>query len=466
MTDARPRHGPRAAAGDSRAAAARSRRAADLRRLFAAALAAVQPGACLARTLTREGDRLHLGEQRLTLGDFSRVLVLGAGKATQGLGQALAALLGEQAGTGLLVVPDGLAAPCPPYTVLPAGHPLPDARGRQAAARLLTRAAAADARTLLFGLFSGGASALLPAPAPGITLTDKEQLTRLLLASGAPIGELNTVRKHLSRLKGGLLARRAAPATVVGLLLSDVVGDALDVIASGPLAPDPSTFTEAVAVLQRRGVWPAAAPAVRRRLLRGCRGELPETPKPGDPAFSRVLLRIVGDNRQALQAAAALAPDLGYAPRLLPTPLAGEARDAGVRLARLALATQAQLGPDDGPILLLTGGETTVTVRGPGRGGRNQELALAAARQLAGSTGIALLAAGTDGIDGPTDAAGGLVDGATTARLLGQGLDPARGLAENDSTTALDAAGATVRTGPTGTNVMDIVLVAVAGAAG
>jgi hydroxypyruvate reductase len=292
----------------------------------------------------------------------------------------------------------------------------------------------------------------MPAPAPPITLEEKQEVTRLLLGAGATIGELNAVRKHLSLLKGGQLARAAAPAPVLTLLLSDVIGDPLDVIASGPTAPDPTTFGEALDVLTRRGVVEGVASSVRRRLLAGARGEIPETPKPGDPLFAGVTHVVVGNNRLVVAAAASTAESLGYRSRIATAALEGEARETALELV-------AQARPWPPPACLIAGGETTVTVRGPGRGGRCQEFALAAALAFRPDDELTVLAAGTDGTDGPTDAAGAVVDAQTIENGRALGLDPRRALADNDANTFLRASGDLIVTGPTHTNLLDLYIV-------
>jgi glycerate 2-kinase len=311
------------------------------------------------------------------------------------------------------------------------------------------RAAGAD--DLVLFLVSGGGSALTPAPAPPVTLAEKQETTRLLLGAGATINELNAVRKHLSLLKGGQLARAAAPAPVVSLILSDVVGDPLDVIASGPTAPDRSTFAEALAVLERKGVAARAPAAVRERLGAGAAGRLQETPKPGDRLFERVRNLVIGNNALVVDAAAAEARRLGYRAELLTRSLQGEARD----VARDLVARARALPPRT---CLIAGGETTVTVRGGGRGGRCQEFALAAALELRRNDGLVVLAAGTDGTDGPTDAAGATADAGTVARGERGGRAARAALDDNDAFTFLSAAGDLVVSGPTNTNLLDVYL--------
>jgi len=380
------------------------------------------------------------------------ILVVGCGKASAAMAAALEEVAGDRIVDGLVVVKDGYAVPTRRIRIVEAGHPVPDARGEAAAQAILARLREAREGDLILVLVSGGGSALMPAPAPPVSLEEKRTVTRLLLAGGATINELNAVRKHLSLVKGGQLARAAAPAPVVTLVLSDVIGDPLDVIASGPTAPDSSTFAEAITVLRRCSVWEAAPPAARARLEAGARGEIEETPKPGDPIFSRVSHHVIGNNALVTDAAAARAAALGYRATLLTRALEGEAREVAGDLVARGRA----LSP---PACAVAGGETTVTVRGPGRGGRCQELALAAALALDGVPEVVLLAGGTDGTDGPTDAAGALVDGATAARIRAAGIDPRAALAANDAYTALSASGDLLVSGPTCSNLLDLYLV-------
>ena len=295
-------------------------------------------------------------------------------------------------------------------------------------------------------------------------MDDLQRLTEALLRSGAPIQALNAVRKHLSQLKGGQLARLAYPATVIAVILSDVVGSPLDVIASGPTVPDPTTFADVRALLERYGLWADAPAAVRRHIERGLAGEAPETPKAGDPVLARVQNVVVADNARAAEAAVQQAQARGFHALLLSTYIEGEAREVAKVLVALGREVAEKGRPVPAPACLVLGGETTVTVRGAGRGGRNQELALAAALALEGDPHIALASLATDGTDGPTDAAGGLVDGQTLARGRALGLDAAAALAQNDAYTYLQAVGDLLVTGPTRTNVNDVMCVFVWGA--
>jgi len=380
---------------------------------------------------------------------YARVVVLGCGKASGAMARAAEDVLGDRIAEGFVVVKDGYTAPLRRIRLAEAGHPVPDARGLAASGRLLDLAASARADDLVLFLVSGGGSALTPAPAPPVTLEEKQQITRLLLAAGAAIGELNAVRKHLSRFKGGLLARAAWPATVVTLALSDVIGDPLDVIASGPTAPDPTTFATALDVLERRGAKTRAAASVRERLEAGARGEVEETPKPGDRIFDRVTNLVVGNNALITDAAVATAQRLGYQTRFLSRAVQGETREVARELVARARRLEA-------PACLVAGGETTVTVTGPGTGGRCQEFALAAALALGPGEDVTVLAAGTDGTDGPTDAAGAIVDSGSVERGRTAGVDPVRALADNDAYRFLRASGDLLVSGPTNTNLLDL----------
>jgi len=427
-----------------------ARRAAEA--IWRAALAAGDVEPLVRRHLRLDGARLLAGGLDLDLRGVRRVLVLGAGKAGASMARAVEGIVGARVSEGFVVVKDGYRLPAARVEIAEAGHPVPDARGLAASSRLLALAGSLTADDLVIFVVSGGGSALTPAPAPPVTLEEKQAVTRLLLAAGATINELNAVRKHCSRFKGGLLARAAWPATMVTLALSDVIGDPLDVIASGPTAPDPSTYAEALAVLERRGVLTAAPRAIVERLRAGAAGGLPETPKPGDRAFERVTNVIVGNNALVVEAAAAEAERQGYRAHVLTRSLQGEAREVARELVARARALP-------GPACLIAAGETTVTVRGRGRGGRCQEFALAAALELREGEATVALAAGTDGTDGPTDAAGGVVDAGTVGRGRAVGRDARRDLADNDAGAFLGATGEAVDTGPTHTNLLDLYLI-------
>ena len=390
-----------------------------------------------------------------------RVLVVGAGKASGAMAAAAEEVLGDRIVDGVVAVKDGHLAPTRRVRLLESGHPVPDERGAAAARAIHDLARTARPDDLLLVLISGGGSALTPAPAPPITLEEKQALTRLLLRAGATINQLNAVRKHCSILKGGQLARAAGGATVHALLLSDVIGDPLDVIASGPTAPDESTYADALGILERSGIADQVAPSIRQRLEDGRRGAIPETPKPGDPLFARVTNTVIGNNHLVVAAAVDRARALGFTPHLLTRTLEGEAREVGARFASMARDIRAGTGPLHPPCCLVAGGETTVTVKGQGSGGRCQELVLAAAIEMAGLPDVVVLAAGTDGSDGPTTAAGALADGESAARARALGLDLAARLADNDANPALAALGDLIVTGPSNTNLLDLYLVLV-----
>jgi len=390
-----------------------------------------------------------------------RVLVVGAGKASGAMAAAVEEAWSDGIADGVVAVKDGYTVPTRRIRLREAGHPVPDERGAAAARAIHALARSAVAEDLVLALVSGGGSALTPAPVPPITLGDKQAMTRLLLAAGATINQLNAIRKHVSLLKGGQLARAASPARVEALLLSDVVGDALDVIASGPTTPDVSTFAEALDILDRFGLRERAPQSIVLRLEQGAHGELPETPKPGDPLFARVRNSVIGNNALVVDAAAARARELGFTPHVLTRALEGEARDMAGRFVEMARAIHAGRGPVAAPACVIAGGETTVTIKGRGKGGRCQEFALTAALAMDGLSDVVVLAAGTDGSDGPTEAAGAIVDRESVARARARGFDPEAGLAENDSNTVLGGAGDLVVTGPTNTNLLDLYMVLV-----
>jgi hydroxypyruvate reductase len=384
-------------------------------------------------------------------------VLVAAGKAASAMARAAEGVLGDALSEALAVDTSDRVTLDRTRRIL-AGHPVPDESGQRAADEVEALVRGLGRQDLLLLLLSGGASALLPAPSEGLTLADKAQTASLLMRAGATIHELNTVRKHLSRLKGGGLARAAAPARVACLALSDVVGDDPSTIASGPASPDPTTYAAALDVLQRRGVADAVPPTVRRHLEAGARGARAETPKPGDPLFRRVSYTVVGSNRLSLAAAATEARRQGLRPLILTTRLEGEAREAARVLVAVLRECVEEGRPVRPPACLLAGGETTVTVTGKGFGGRNQELVVAAAEGLAAFPAPAVVASlATDGIDGHSDAAGGVADGRTLARAEALGLAAPRVfLAENDSRSFLGPLGDLIVTGPTGTNVMDL----------
>ena len=428
----------------------------DALAIFRAALKAADPVLAVRRFLRREGSLLIAGAKRYPLQRFERIFVLGAGKASASMAGAVETVLGARIAGGLVVTKYDHGLALKRVRLVESAHPVPDEAGVEAARLLGEMADRANAQDLVVMLISGGASALTPYPVPPITLAEKQETTKLLLACGANIHEINTVRKHLSGIKGGQLARRAAPATLITLMLSDVIGDPMDVIGSGPTVPDPSTFAAAVAILSKYGLTRRVPATVLARLEQGIAGQVDETPKPGDAAFRRAQNLIVGSNRLAVDAAAAKARQLGYRPLVLSTFVEGETREIARMHAAIAREVLAASRPVRAPACLISGGETTVTIRGQGLGGRNQEFVLAAAIDLAGVEGVTVLSAGTDGTDGPTDAAGAIADSATVVRGHVRKLSPNAMLADNDSYRFFDALGDLIRTGPTRTNVNDV----------
>lgn len=434
---------------------------AELEDLAHAVLLVLRPEDLVGQALLRQGEVLLVAGQEYDLSRFRRIFLLGMGKAAVAMARGVLSVLGRRVEGGCLVTIPGCQGVVEGVEVMVGGHPLPTEESLRASQRIVEIAAGASAEDLIVVLISGGASALFEIPAPGISLEQLVGVNRLLLGSGAPITAMNVVRKHLSSVKGGQFARTISPAKVLSLILSDVPGDDLATVGSGPTAPDPTTFKDAAEVLRRYRLWEQVSPAVRTRIEAGIRGEVPDTLKPGDPLFDRVQNLIVGSGRTAAEAAAEAARERGFTPLVLTTTLQGEAREVGKFFAALARELVWFGRPVPPPALLVAAGETTVTVRGKGQGGRNQELALSFALHIEGVPGVALLALATDGRDGPTDAAGAIVDGGTAARIRAAGLDPEEALAQNDSYTALSAAGDLLMTGPTGTNVADLVILVV-----
>ncbi len=431
----------------------------DAPRIWSAALRAVDPETAVRRFVKRKGSRLAIGGRTADLKSLDRVWVLGAGKAAAPMGRAVEGILGKYVAGGLLVTKYGHAMPLETLEVVEAGHPLPDRQGLLAGERI-ARIAREEIgpRDLVICLLSGGGSALLVSPAEGITLDDKLACTAELLKAGATIRELNAVRKHLSNLKGGGLARLLARTRTVSLILSDVVGDALDTIASGPLVPDPTTYRDCLEILERLRVKDQVPRAVIRRFELGLAGELPETPKKGDPVFRLKDSVIIGSNTQACTAAAACARRLGYHTTILTTRLEGDTAEAASFHTAILREIVDHERPLRRPACILSGGETTVKVLGSGKGGRNQEFVMRCVAALAQMPAPCLAASlGTDGTDGPTDAAGAIADNSTLSRSVRFGarfLDES--LRNNDSYGFFEKLGDLIVTGPTRTNVMDL----------
>jgi hydroxypyruvate reductase len=438
----------------------------DAESIFKAALAAVEPAAAVANAVQRSGDVVKILQGKraiktLNLKKFNRIFLVGAGKATAPMAKAMEKILGAKVADGVISVKTGHGLKLKKTKVMEASHPMPDEAGVEAAQAIKNLLESAGKDDLVFSLISGGGSALLPLPSEGLKLKEKQAATKLLLDCGATIHEMNTVRKHLSQVKGGQLARAAAPATVINLMLSDVVGDDMDTIASGPLVPDHTTFDDMAFILAKYQLMKKAPKAVRTHMQKGLTGEIPETPKEGDPIFSKVTNLIVGANILALKAAAAEAKDRGYKPLILSSQVQGETREVALAHTAMAKEILASAHPVKRPACLISGGETTVTIKGDGMGGRNQEFALASALDIDGLNDVLILSAGTDGTDGPTDAAGAAVDGTTVSRAGEQGLSPLQHLDENNAYPFFEALNDLIKTGPTRTNVMDVRLVLV-----
>ncbi|HTX53007.1 MAG TPA: glycerate kinase [Candidatus Baltobacteraceae bacterium] len=429
--------------------------------IFDAAVRAVDPAEAIHRHVCREGARLSIGAESVDLDKVRQVVVVGLGKAGASMAGAIEEILGERISRGLVVTKYGHVQPTKTIRLHEAGHPVPDAAGLAGAQALLDQVTGLRPDDLVLVLISGGGSALTPAPVAGITLAEKQALTKALLACGADIREMNTLRKHISRIKGGQLARAAAPARVFTLILSDIVGDPLDAIASGPTVPDPTTYADALRILDKYRVRGEIPASIRTHLEAGAAGQHAETPKPEDPLFGRVKSLMVASNIQALEAAESEARRLGLQAMILSSFIEGETKEIARMHAALAMEVRASGHPMSAPVCLITGGETTVTLKGKGKGGRNQEFALAAGLDIAGMPDVVIFSAGTDGTDGPTDAAGAVVDGSTAERARALGLNPRAALDGNDAYPFFEKLGDLVITGPTRTNVMDVRLVLV-----
>jgi hydroxypyruvate reductase len=431
--------------------------------IFLKGLEAVAPDTAVRRFCRRDDNRLTIGNQSFQLNAYRNIFVVGAGKATAPMAATLEELLEDALTGGVITVKYGHTVTLSKIQTVEAGHPVPDANGELGSEKILDMANAAGERDLLICLISGGGSALLPKAAPGVSLADKQETTRILLACGATIHEINMLRKHLSMIKGGRLAIAAAPATVVSMILSDVVGDDLDAIASGPTVPDKSTFVDCLHIIEKYAISDQLPKSVRDHLIKGSNGRVPETPKPSDPVFEKTSNVVIGSNIEALLAAEKEAVRRGYTAMVLSSMIEGETCDVArvhAAIAREMMATGHPLKP---PACILSGGETTVTLKGSGLGGRNQQFALCAVADMAGTRPAVILSGGTDGNDGPTDAAGAIVDNTTLERAAASRVSVAEHLANNDSYHFFKALGDLLITGPTNTNVMDLRILLIPG---
>jgi glycerate 2-kinase len=435
---------------------------AHAREIFLAGLTAADPLDAVKKSVRLRNDHLQLANRSYALSRIRNILITGCGKAAARMALAIEDLLGDRVAGGVVVVKYGHGLPLQRIKVVEAGHPIPDEAGLDGARQIVELVRAAGENDLVLFLISGGGSALFPGPADGLTLADKQRTTQMLLQSGATIQEINAVRKHISKLKGGRFAKLVTPAHLVSLILSDVVGDSLEAIASGPTVGDATTYSDCLAIIQRYELREKIPHSVVNLLQRGARGAVDETPKPSDAVFQKVQNVVIGSNQTALKAAKLQAEILGYHTQILSSSIEGESRT--VARSHTALVKEIALTdkPVRRPACVISGGETTVIVRGDGLGGRNQEFALAAAIQIDGLDGAVVLSAGTDGTDGVTDAAGGIVDGSTIQRGRAKGLDATAFLTRNDSNRFLKATDDLLITGPTFTNVMDLQVMLVA----
>jgi hydroxypyruvate reductase len=433
----------------------------DAEFIFRAGIKSVDPAAAVKRFFSLQNSKLKIADQTYDLSDFTRIYVIGAGKASAAMAQPVEEHLGDLITEGIVQVKYGHSVPLKRIQVLQAGHPVPDENGLSGSQAVLELVKNANKDDLILFMISGGGSALLPSPASGLALDDKQKTTKILLESGATIHEMNAVRKHISGIKGGRLAREAFPATLISLILSDVVGDNLESIASGPTVPDTSTFDDCIQILEKYNLREKIPSAVLLLLERGVRGEVEETPKKNDSAFQNTQNVIIGSNIIAARAAEQEAKKLDYNAFILSTSIEGETKEAAELHAALARKILETGNPVERPACIISGGETTVKVRGKGLGGRNQEFVLEAALQIDGLENVVVLSCGTDGTDGPTDAAGAIADGLTVQKAKDLGIDPESYLRENDSYHFFRSLDDLIVTGPTFTNVMDLRLVMV-----
>jgi len=429
--------------------------------IFLRAVSAVDPSKRLREIITVEEDTLRVktderSEELFHLRAFKNIYLIGTGKASAPMAQTMEDLLADRISSGVITTKGGHRLPLKRIELIEAGHPIPDRNGLEGAHRIRSLLKNSGPEDLVLVVLSGGGSALLPLPVEGITLEEKQEATQLLLDCGADIKEMNTVRKHISQIKGGWLARWAYPSTVLAFILSDVVGDPLDVIGSGPTVPDSSTFEDAWGILRKYNLVREVAPSIQKHLQLGREGRAQETPKPGESAFERVHNFLIGSNILALRAAQQEASSCGFHTFILSSSIVGETKEVARFHAAIAKEMMMSGNPISKPACMISGGETTVTIRGRGRGGRNQEFALAGALEIQGLERVVLLSGGTDGTDGPTDAAGAIADHTTVNRALAMGLQPKTHLEENDAYPFFEKLGDLLITGPTRTNVMDV----------
>ena len=433
----------------------------DALNIFNSGIKAVDPVNAVKRYLTRQDDRLEIQGQTYDLSKYENIYVVGMGKASAAMAQAVEELIGDRLKAGVLNVKYDHTVPLKIVRVNEAGHPVPDEAGLSGTRQIIDMLRQTGEKDLVFCLISGGGSALLPCPVEGVTLEDKQLVTKALLECGATIHEINALRKHISQVKGGRLATLAYPSTMISFILSDVIGDDMDSIASGPTVPDTSTFSDSLYILEKYKIKHKVPSAVIQFLEKGVRGDVEETPTAHDPVFRQVQNVIIGSNIQAVTASRQMAEELGYNTLLLSTFIEGETKDVAKVHAAIAREIINSGNPVERPACVISGGETTVTIRGEGLGGRNQEFALAAGIDINGLKEVIILSGGTDGTDGPTDAAGAIADGTTIERARKLGLDAELYISENNSYHFFKQLGDLIITGPTFTNIMDLRLIIV-----
>jgi len=434
---------------------------ADIKTIYSAAISAVDPATALQSRLKRHKNVLSLQDDHnrtleLNLNNYAHIFIVGTGKATAAMAGATEKILGKHLSTGCITVKKGYTEKLTKTEIIEAGHPLPDKHSQTGAKKIIRLLSTAGDKDLVISLISGGGSALLTLPAPPLTLKQVQSVSSLLMECGATIHEINGVRKHLSRIKGGRLAQMASPATVVNIMISDVVGDNPDIIASGPFMPDESTFADALETIEKYHLTDKVPGPVLTRLTAGTRGDIAETPKKNAPAFQKTVNVTIASNRIALKAAKRAAERIGYQAIILSSLFEGDTKDLAFFHSRIALEVHPAADPVPPPACIISGGETTVQVKGNGLGGRNMEFALHSAVFIDGYDKITVASIGTDGTDGPTDAAGAVADGLTLKRAREMALSPEAYIKKNDSYHFFKKLNDLIITGPTNTNVMDI----------
>lgn len=427
-----------------------------IQELFLTGLNAVRPDTALKRECRIKGNQLSIDESLFSLDHFENIYIVGAGKGTAPMAKSMEEILGERLTGGIIVVKYGHTESLNKVQLIEAAHPVPDEAGVQGAKKIIALAKKAGQNDLVICLISGGGSSLLPLPARDLTLEDKQLTTDVMLSCGANIHEINTIRKHLSEIKGGQLAESVFPATLISLIVSDVIGDKLDVIASGPTVPDSSAFSDCISILEKYNLKTQVPNEVISHLLKGTKGEIQETPKKDNSCFETVMQKIIARNSDALRAIENEARKKGFHTYLLSDSIQGEAKDVAKYITSLAKTGRIKGETIKRPACIISGGETTVCLKGNGKGGRNQEMALAAAIELQDSSEMYFLSCGTDGNDGPTDATGAIVTHKTFAQAKILKLDPIEYLNNNDSYHFFEQIGGLIKTGPTNTNVMDV----------